>query len=418
MNLKLQTRAVVGFAAAYLLFAAVAVVANLLLMQAYFNEGDAPAGDLQDALVEVAEERGIPQDRVGALADWLLFDGPSEEDVLPDSVSLEEAESVVVEVLERYDQLRQSESLTALLRISVVIALATAGLAAALSWVLSRRLLRPVRQLTHAASEATSSHLGERINYDGPNDELKEMAEAFDLMLERLQRSIEVQRQFAANAAHELRGPLALMRAELDVARTNPDASPDQHDLIDAIEAASRRSERIVTALLELHHADGGIQYAQDVDLSIIVGDLVAESVTAFTSRHIRVDLDIDDGGDPHALIVEGDKALLSVLCHNIISNAAQHALSGSTASIHLGLVEGGKAVQLVVENSTEPLDVGDLTSLLEPLQRGHGRVGDGGHGLGLAIARSAAEAHGAEITIRQPDPTHFEVRLHLPRKM
>jgi len=416
MRVKLQTRAVLGFAFLYTLLAVLALTANYLLLQRAFLDDESVPTAVSEALVVVAAEQDIDDAQLDPIIEWLFFDGPGDGDELLTSLDLDLTYALLTEAFERAETTQEQDSLDALLRISIGIAAASAALATAIAWWLSRRLFRPVQRITTAAATASVTNLTERIDLDGPNDELKAMADAFDAMLERLHDSFLAQSRFAANAAHELRTPLAVIRAEIDAARTNPATSPEQLVLVDAIDAAARRSDRLVTSLLELNQAEAGIDHFEAVDLGELVGNLTTEHAPLFTAARLQLDLSIHDHGDNSNLIVHGNGPHLSLIAANLIANAAHHSLPNTTASVDLRPSADGRAVVLTITNAATAVELDDLNSLLEPLQRGRKRIGDGGNGLGLAIAHAAAKAHQATLTLQQPDPASFRAILRVDR--
>jgi two-component system sensor histidine kinase VanS len=416
MRVKLQTRAVLGFALLYALFAVLALTANYLLLQrAYLDDESVPTA-VSEALVTVAAEQDIEDAQLDPILEWLFFDEAGDGDELLTSLDPDLTNALLAEAFDRAETTQEQDSLEALLRISIAIASASAALATAIAWWLSRRLFRPVQRITTAAASASVTNLTERIDLDGPGDELKAMADAFDAMLERLQDSFLAQSRFAANAAHELRTPLAVIRAEIDAARTNPATSPEQLVLVDAIDAAARRSDRLVTSLLELNQAEAGIDHFEAVDLGELVGNLTVGHAPLFTAARLQLDLSIHDHGDNGNLIVHGNGPHLSLIAANLIANAAHHSPPNTTASVDLRPSADGRAVVLTITNAATAVELDDLNSLLEPLQRGRKRIGDGGNGLGLAIAHAAAKAHQATLTLQQPDPASFRAILRVDR--
>lgn len=416
MRVKLQTRAVLGFALLHILFAVLALGANYLLLQRAIHDDGSGTTGVSEALVAVAAEQGIDDAQLDPILEWLLFDGPGGGDEWPDSLDPERTNALLTEAFERAEATQEQDSLDALLRISIAIASASAAFATVIAWRLSRRLLRPVQRITAAATTASVTNLAERINLNGPDDELKAMADAFDAMLGRLQNSLLAQGRFAANAAHELRTPLAVIRAEIDAARMSPDISPEQLALVDAIDSAVGRSDRLVTSLLQLNQAEAGIDHFEAVDLGELIGDLTAESAALFTAARVQLDLSIHDHGEPSNLVVDGNGPHLSLIAANLIANAAHHSLPNTSASVDLRPSADGRAVVLRITNVAAPVELDDLNNLLEPLQRGGKRVGDGGNGLGLSIAHTAAKAHQAELTLGQSDDGSFCATFRVDR--
>ncbi|HEY7948730.1 MAG TPA: ATP-binding protein [Acidimicrobiales bacterium] len=265
---------------------------------------------------------------------------------------------------------------------------------AGLGWIISGRVLGPVRRITDAAQRASDAHLGERLNLIGPNDELKILADTFDAMLDRLDSALTTQRQFVANASHELRTPLTVMRTAIDVVLAKPSRTPEQ---LEAMAAKVRRSvdqaDVMIDALLTLAQSDQDLVVREFVDLSTAAEDAldVSSPTIADMSLHVVSRLD--------AAEVNGDRVLLERMVANLVENAARHNVTGGTIEIATGVDERGAF--LAISNSGPVIPPGRTLSLLEPFQRLNGRTGTGGGvGLGLSIVRSVAGAHGASLDV------------------
>ena len=215
----------------------------------------------------------------------------------------------------------------------------------------------------------------------------------------------------SAHVAHELRTPLAVIRAELDAARSDPQCHPRELSLVDAIDRANDRGERLVSALLDLACAELGTSRPAPFDLTTLVGDLVVDDARRFTAARLRLELDLGDDGDPAALVL-GDRSLTAVLIRNLIDNAATHARANTTVRVSLEVTgeAPSRAVTLRVRNVCDPLDPSVFSLLGEPFRRGPGRLGADGHGLGLAIVRAAGAASNATVVISQPAEDAFQV--------
>lgn len=255
-------------------------------------------------------------------------------------------------------------------------------------WWLAGRLLRPLRGVTAAARRMSLSNLHERIAMTGPQDELKDLADTFDSMLERLERSVESQRRFIANAAHELRTPLATQRAAIEIGLED---LPSHLTLVrEKLLAANRRSESLIDSLLILAQADHGIDNAQLVDLALLTRQTMNEAL----SHDLDVTLDL------HTATTSGDPMLLGRLLTNLLHNASRYNRPGG--QVHVGLSPAG---ELRVRNTGPRIPPERVTELFRPFHRLHNRTTDGA-GLGLSIVASIARAHHATITAHpNPDP-------------
>jgi two-component system sensor histidine kinase VanS len=245
------------------------------------------------------------------------------------------------------------------------------GLIAA--WFIAGRVLSPLSRITAAANAARTGTLHERIALSGPDDELKRLADTLDAMLARLEAEFHAHQRFAANAAHELRTPLAGTRTLLQVAQANPDAH-DVASLAGQLLVANQRSIDTTEALLTLANAVHGAIQPAVVDLAAIVADEVRPGMT------VRL--------DPTS--VDGDPVLLRRLVANLVENAVRH--NDDRERIDAALHDS----TLTVSN-TGPL-VSNVDQLFEPFFREAGRIRSG-NGLGLAIVRAVADAHRADLT-------------------
>lgn len=294
----------------------------------------------------------------------------------------------------------QADALAAQLRISIGVAAVTLALAVGAAWLVTQRMLRPVREVTVAAKAASADSLDRRIDLDGPDDELKELADTFDEMLGRLNAAFDAHRRFGSNAAHELKTPLAVLRAEIDTARLDAPAESREEALLDRMERAVARSERLVAALLDLARAEGASPEPEPVDLAAVVGDALLARAGDLAARDLEVDYDVAETG--HRPVVDGDPALIDILVANLVDNAAKYATEGSCVLV--GIRASTLHVELRVSNEggseLSPATVGELA---EPFRRGQGRssADRSGSGLGLSIVAAVARAHGATVDLR-----------------
>jgi signal transduction histidine kinase len=272
----------------------------------------------------------------------------------------------------------------------VALGLATVG-ALALGWLLAGEVLHPIQRITAHAKSSSATTLDERINLDGPNDELKELADTFDAMLDRLQAAFRAQQGFAAQASHELRTPLAIIRAEAEVAGAAPDATERERQSSGAILTAVGRSERLVDGLLALTRSESTMLDAGPVDLADLTGDVVGEYVGEADEAHVRLELTLD------AAEVRGDPALLQRMVGNLVQNAIRYNQPNGSVAVSVRPESG--VARLTVENSGPVVSQEEIDQLFQPFVRGDwARRNRSGFGLGLAIARSVATAHGGTI--------------------
>jgi signal transduction histidine kinase len=275
-------------------------------------------------------------------------------------------------------------------------ALALAGavlIAAALGWLGAHRLLRPLRQVTDAARSVTGTAdpRAALVAAAGPRDELRELADAFDAMLDRLGDAFSAQRRFVAQASHELRRPLTVIRTELDVTLADPDAgAAELRSMAQIVEQAVDRCEDLVSGLLTLARGEAVAAGDEPADLAraarLALDDVRDEARAARLS--MRADL--------QAAAVRGDRRLLERLVANLVENAVRHNAHGGAVVVRTR-TRGDRAL-LVVENDGPVIAPERVPAMVEPFER-LGGAGPGS-GLGLSIVRTVARAHGGELTL------------------
>jgi two-component system, OmpR family, sensor histidine kinase VanS len=275
-------------------------------------------------------------------------------------------------------------------------------------WFLAGRMLAPLTRITDATRIAATGSLAHRIRLPGRRDEFRELADAFDTMLARLEAHVAEQQRFAANASHELRTPLAVTQTLLDVARN--DQHRDDGELVDRLYAVNTRAIDLTEALLLLSRADQGSFAREDVDLSLIAEEATETLLPLAEKRGVT----IDTSGDVAPAI--GSPALLLQMATNLVHNAIVHNLPEPgtvwvTTSVH------PKTVALTVENTGEKLTPQLVSTLGEPFQRGSRRIrtDHAGVGLGLAIVKSIAQAHDGTLTLTPRAAGGLCVTVQLP---
>ena len=275
-------------------------------------------------------------------------------------------------------------------------------------WLLAGRMLAPLTRITEATRTAATGSLSHRVELPGRSDELRELADAFDTMLERLDAHVSEQRRFAANASHELRTPLTITRTLLDVARNDP--HHDTGALIDRLHAVNARAIDLTEALLLLSRADQRAFTRERVDLSLAAEE-ATETLLRLAEAH---GVAIETTGDKAPAI--GSRALLLQMTTNLVHNAIVHNLPERGAVWVATRMEGNTAV-LTVENTGEPLAPVLVSTLAEPFQRGseRARTGHAGVGLGLAIVKSITKAHDGTLTLTPRPGGGLRVAVQLP---
>ena len=260
-------------------------------------------------------------------------------------------------------------------------------------WLLAGRMLAPLTRITDATRRAATGSLSHRIELEGRKDEFRELADAFDAMLARLEAHVAEQRRFAANASHELRTPLAITQTLLDVARGDPARAGGE--LVERLHTVNTRAIDLTEALLLLSRADRRSFARERVDLSLLVEDAVETLLPLAGKRGVTIHIHGDVAG------AVGSPPLLLQLITNLLHNAIVHSgPERGTVWITTGVRR--RSVELTVENTGEVLSPRLVSTLTEPFQRGTERVHSdhAGVGLGLAIVKSITEAHEGTLVL------------------
>jgi two-component system sensor histidine kinase VanS len=275
-------------------------------------------------------------------------------------------------------------------------------------WLLAGRMLAPLTRITDATRTATTGSLSHRIQLEGRNDEFRELADAFDAMLARLEAQVAEQQRFAANASHELRTPLAITQTLLDVARNDPNR--DSGELVDRLHAVNARAIDLTEALLLLSRADQRSFVPEHVDLSLIAEE-ATETLLPFAEQRGAT---IENSGDATPTI--GSPALLLQMATNLVHNAIVHNLPDQ-GTVWVTTSVRPTSVVLTVENTGEKLTPQLLSTLGEPFLRGTQRIrtDHAGVGLGLAIVKSITQAHDGTITLTPRAAGGLCVTVQLP---
>lgn len=304
---------------------------------------------------------------------------------------------------------RSSRTAVARIRTTTLVTLIVlAAAAGATGWWLSGRMLAPIRKITETARSISERNLRERIAAHGPKDELHELADAFDAMLERLERSFDAQRAFTADASHELRTPLTLIRAEVDVTLADPHAGSDElTDATTSIRHALIQSELLIDRLLELANAET-LRDHHPVELG------------ALLQRSLGTYVDTDDL-EVHAALVpaeaHGDAMLLQRLVDNLVHNAVRH--NQANGWIRVATNRSQDRVGLRVSNSGPHLTEAQVNRLTERFYRpdpSRTRA-SGGSGLGLAIVATIVRAHHGTLAIERRATGGLDIEVAFPQE-
>jgi signal transduction histidine kinase len=263
-----------------------------------------------------------------------------------------------------------------------------------------------LHRITAAAQRLSLSTLHERIALTGPDDELRRLAGTFDAMLDRLERAVDSQRRFIANASHELRTPLAVQRTAIEVGLAEP--TPERVERIRTeLLRNTLRSERLIDGLLLLAKGERGLDTREPVDLSAVVNEVMAESLGRAGAAEVAL-----RAQTVRRVTVLGDEVMLGQLVTNLVQNAIRYNVPGG--SVHIQISEG---TGLVVSNTGPHVPPERADELFEPFRRLDAeRTGSAeGAGLGLSIVAVIARAHGGTVTLRPNPGGGLTVQVSLP---
>jgi signal transduction histidine kinase len=301
----------------------------------------------------------------------------------------------------------------ALDEVALQYAIAFAGVllvAAAVGWLIAGRVLSPLKRISSTAKRVSEEHLGERIPVGGPHDELRELGETLNSMLDRLALSFDAQRRFVANASHELRSPLTVIRSEAEVALANPEPDLDEmRAMAESVVHASRRTEALLASLLILARSQRGLLRSEPVNLARVVESATGGVERMAGEEGVRLKTALEPA------TVDGDAALLERLAANLIENAVRYNRPGGFVDVTTR--DGTAGAELRVENSGPPVDREAAARLAEPFERLQREADARGAGLGLSIVRAVSEAHGGSLLIEPRAEGGLVVSVRLPRE-
>ncbi|HEU5006395.1 MAG TPA: HAMP domain-containing sensor histidine kinase [Jatrophihabitantaceae bacterium] len=298
-----------------------------------------------------------------------------------------------------------------LIYFAIIVVIGTVG-----GYLLAKQALRPIAKLTATARQMSTENLDQRIALGGPDDELRELADTFDDMLARLDAAFDSQRLFVANASHELRTPLSVMRTELEVTLSDPDADAQElRRMGEVLGQATERAQRLVDSLLTLARLQaverGELEVREPVDLADVVPDVLRAVAKEAAKKGVTIESEIESA------VAIGDPRLLERLIGNLVENGIRHNVPNGWLRVTTG--QTAERVWLHVSNGGAVIAASDVDNLFEPFRRG-GRVRTAtrGAGLGLAIVRLIVDAHHGRLQAAAPPFGGLAIRIELPRNV
>jgi len=295
--------------------------------------------------------------------------------------------------------------LAGLVTVTVLTAIALGG-----GWLIAGRVLRPLRTMTATARDISARNLHQRLAITGPDDEIRQLGQTLDGLFERLEASFQAQRNFVANASHELRTPVSAEKTVLQVALADPQAT--NAALRSACEKALRwnaQQERLIDSLLTLASTERGIESWEPFDLAGIVARAIRDARQDAERRDISIDADLS------AAPTVGDPALVESLITNLVSNAIRHNVDGGRVEVSTAVIDAHAVLK--VRNTGPLIPPDEVDRLFQPFQRlGTQRLRQGdGHGLGLAIARAIVNVHNAQLTANARPQGGLDISVSFP---
>jgi heavy metal sensor kinase len=298
-------------------------------------------------------------------------------------------------------------------RVSILLLLgggASLALVALGGWWIARRALKPIERMTTRADVIGIDHLDERIAAPRVNDEVGHLARTLNAMLDRLQEGVEARQRLVADASHELRAPLAVMRSEIEVSLRQDRLSAQARRVLESSLEEVVRMARIVEDLLTLARASEG-------RLELLIGRQDLRQLAEDAARRHRPAAEtagIELAVDGEAVAIEGDKDQLHHVIANLVDNAVKYSPRGSAVRIDVARAATGARIAVADEGPGIPGD--QRERVFERFARlDTARSRKGGAGLGLAICREIVAAHGGRIWVEPNEPRGSRFVVELP---
>lgn len=336
-------------------------------------------------------------------------------DALEGGIPITEDGAVIGYLIPLRDQFegapRELEFIQRINRLLLYGALIGAVIALLLGVFLSRTLTRPIRELTQATHAVSEGDLSQQVPVRS-NDELGELAQAFNTMSSELSRSVNARKRMTADIAHELRTPLSLILGHAEAVHDG--VLPPTRENFEIIREEAARLEHLVNDLRVLSLADAGELsiHTQSVEPERLLQDIASTYQYQAQRKNLRLMLDIAPPLPP----IEVDPGRMTQVLTNILDNALRYTPEGGT--IILSVKEVKDQVELAIQDSGPGLHPEDLDRVFDRFYRTDAsRQRDGGSGLGLAIAKSIVQAHGGQVSAESEIGKGLKVIISLPKK-
>jgi len=318
---------------------------------------------------------------------------------------------VLLRVAQSEEQLWQEmQEFVSVLLLALPLGLILAGFG---GYALARKALAPVDVMAHKAERISAERLSERLPVENPDDELGQLAQAFNATLARLEGAFEQLRRFTADASHELRTPLTAIRSVGEVALQTPKSATEYRDVIGSMLEETDRLTRLVDSLLTLSRADVGHVDVERTEISVRGLAQEASSLVEVLAEEKRQRISVQGES---TLVVSGDRLILRQALINLIDNAIKYSPTGAEIVVQ---VHPGKDSEMVVEvidkgPGVSPEHQARIFDRFYRVDKARSREW-GGAGLGLAIARWAVEVHGGQIAVESAEGFGSTFRVTLP---